>query len=288
MTAEIAIMNKSAVALAADSKVTIGTSGGKTFDTVNKVFTLSKVHPVGLMVFGNAEFMRYPWETIVKIYRSQKGRSSHSTIVGWRDDFIKFVVNFGDIRSPDKLENFDSLVSSAFQEVRDEVRKNARRLNISITSKNYISLVDEGLDHLLAHHVGSRKIFSDTYMTPVRRQYGSVLGTAATNYFGFCGRAIVRKAKTYAERLIQNDETSPISSGIVIAGFGDDDIFPCLARFDTDGYIGARTKIVRMGPRAVTRENPSIKIPFAQKDMMYRFMEGIDPEYNGFVDARVL
>jgi hypothetical protein len=113
-----------------------------------------------------------------------------------------------------------------------------------------------------------------------------VLGTAATNYFGFCGRAIVRKAKTYAERLIQNDETSPISSGIVIAGFGDDDIFPCLARFDTDGYIGARTKIVRMGPRAVTRENPSIIIPFAQKDMMYRFMEGIDPEYNGFVDAR--
>jgi hypothetical protein len=65
MTAELA------VALAADSKVTIG-SGNKTFDTVNKVFTLSKVHPIGLMILGNAEFMRYPWETIVKLYRSQK------------------------------------------------------------------------------------------------------------------------------------------------------------------------------------------------------------------------
>jgi hypothetical protein len=68
MTAEIAILNKSAVALAADSKVTIGTGGGrKTFDTVNKLFTLSKVHPVGIMVFGNAEFMQFPWETIVKL-----------------------------------------------------------------------------------------------------------------------------------------------------------------------------------------------------------------------------
>jgi len=67
MTAEIAIMNKSAIALAADSKVTIGSAlGGKTFDTVNKVFTLSKVHPIGIMVFGNAEFMRYPWETIAQ------------------------------------------------------------------------------------------------------------------------------------------------------------------------------------------------------------------------------
>lgn len=65
MTAEVAIMNKYAVALAADSKVTVsGMSMSKTYDTVSKVFTLSKVHPVGVMIFGNAEFMGYPWETI--------------------------------------------------------------------------------------------------------------------------------------------------------------------------------------------------------------------------------
>jgi hypothetical protein len=70
MTAEIAILNKNGVALAADSKVTIGGSGQeKTFDTVNKLFTLSKIHPIGVMIFGNAEFMRYPWETIVKLFR---------------------------------------------------------------------------------------------------------------------------------------------------------------------------------------------------------------------------
>ena len=60
MTAEVVVMNRSAVALAADSKVTIG--GEKTYDTVNKIFTLSKVHPIGVMVFGNADFMHYPWE----------------------------------------------------------------------------------------------------------------------------------------------------------------------------------------------------------------------------------
>ncbi len=66
MTAEIAILNKAGVALAADSKVTIG--GVKTFDTANKIFCLSKFHPVGIMIFGNAEFMGFPWETIVKMY----------------------------------------------------------------------------------------------------------------------------------------------------------------------------------------------------------------------------
>jgi hypothetical protein len=81
MTAEVAVMNKSAIALAADSKVTIsGVGSSKTYDTVSKVFTLSKVHPVGIMIFGNAEFMSYPWETIIKVYRKLKGDSHFSMI----------------------------------------------------------------------------------------------------------------------------------------------------------------------------------------------------------------
>jgi hypothetical protein len=95
MTAEIAILNKNGVALAADSKATIGSGGDqKTFDTVNKLFTLSKVHPIGIMIFGNAEFMRYPWETIVKLYRQKKGESSEETVVAWGIDFLGFLSNF--------------------------------------------------------------------------------------------------------------------------------------------------------------------------------------------------
>lgn len=46
MTAVVGILNKQAVAIAADSAVTIG---GKTIlNKSNKVFTLSKYHPVGL------------------------------------------------------------------------------------------------------------------------------------------------------------------------------------------------------------------------------------------------
>lgn len=76
MTAEIAVMNKWAIALAADSKVTIsGMRASKAYDTVNKLFTLSKIHPVGIMIFGNAEWMDYPWETIIKLYRDKKGNN---------------------------------------------------------------------------------------------------------------------------------------------------------------------------------------------------------------------
>ena len=48
MTAEAAVLNKSAVALAADSAVTVGNDGQeKIFNTANKIFTLSHQHPIG-------------------------------------------------------------------------------------------------------------------------------------------------------------------------------------------------------------------------------------------------
>ncbi|MBI4765953.1 MAG: hypothetical protein HY787_15355 [Deltaproteobacteria bacterium] len=86
MTAEIAIMNKTAVALAADSAVTIGQD--KIFNSVNKLFTLSKYHPIGVMIYGSATFMGVPWESIIKRYRSDLKQKKYSTLKEYADDFM--------------------------------------------------------------------------------------------------------------------------------------------------------------------------------------------------------
>ena len=72
MTTEVVVMNKSAVAMAADSAVTIsgnGQASPKIFNSVNKLFQLSKYAGVGIMIYGGAEMMGIPWETIIKVYR---------------------------------------------------------------------------------------------------------------------------------------------------------------------------------------------------------------------------
>jgi hypothetical protein len=54
MTAEIAVINKSAIALAADSAVTISDGNGNTkiYNGAEKLFALTKYHPVGIMIYG--------------------------------------------------------------------------------------------------------------------------------------------------------------------------------------------------------------------------------------------
>ena len=105
MTAEIAVLNNSAVALAADSLVTISQEqffscphcdhpipkkDVKTYE-VNKLFTISKHHPVGIMVYDAAEFSQLPWETIIKAYRKNLGTASFDTIQEYAENFLDWI-----------------------------------------------------------------------------------------------------------------------------------------------------------------------------------------------------
>ena len=92
MTSEVAVMNTQAIALAADSAVTFGDGiGQKIFTSASKIFTLSKYQPVGIMVYGNANFMGVPWETIIKMYRNRLGQQSFKTVNDYTKNFLSFL-----------------------------------------------------------------------------------------------------------------------------------------------------------------------------------------------------
>ena len=92
MTSEVAVMNKEAIALAADSAVTFSDGmGQKIFPSASKIFTMSKYHPVGAMIFGSASHMGVPWETIIKVYRSKLDTKSFKNLSGYAQDFLSFL-----------------------------------------------------------------------------------------------------------------------------------------------------------------------------------------------------
>lgn len=94
MTAEVAIANASAIALAADSAVTIGDQ--KIYNSALKLFSLSKVAPIGVMVYGNAELMDVPWELLIKAYRKRIGGKTYGTVEEHADNFLSYLDNTRD------------------------------------------------------------------------------------------------------------------------------------------------------------------------------------------------
>jgi hypothetical protein len=69
------------------------------------------------------------------------------------------------------------------------------------------------------------------------------------------------------------------SSGIVIAGFGDDDLYPCLVSYEIESVVNDRLKYKDYYKSQVGEQNIASVVPFAQREMVISFMEGIAPTY---------
>ena len=289
MTAEIAVMNKGAIALAADSKVTV-TSGGitKTYDTVSKLFTLSKVAPVGVMIYGNADFMDYPWETIIKLYRRQKGSAVEQTVADWGRDFFKFLDTFGNISEINKDENVYNICLSTILEAVISYEDWAISQGIAHVDPKY----EEGLRASLSRRV--ERISQSAPWVAKRRRAAFVKLiaphlTKATNEAleGYSDET-KREGLLLAAGTLVLEVSSPQMSGIVIAGFGEKEYFPTLVEYHTDGYVGHGIKKYIVEPiMDVSRTFTACIRSFAQGEMVNRFMDGIDPYYSSYLTGAI-
>jgi len=131
MTSEIAIMNKEGIALATDSAVTMqGEYTQKIFTSANKLFALSKYHPIGIMIYGNAIFMGIPWEVIIKEYRKKLGKKKFNTLSGYANNFIKFIESNNSLIPLHIQEEYlKKTIYSYFLFVREQIIKKYQKTN---------------------------------------------------------------------------------------------------------------------------------------------------------------
>jgi hypothetical protein len=154
MSAVIGILNKHGIALAADSAVTISGGGNrKILNSANKIFTLSKHHPIGIMIYSSAEFMGTPWEIIAKMYREQLGTKSFKKVDDYRKDFIKYLKDnefFSD--EQDQLQTLSNFFYTCLNQLNREAIHNNEKLLIKPDKQNtdkIYSLIEKRAEHYI-------------------------------------------------------------------------------------------------------------------------------------------
>lgn len=79
------------------------------------------------------------------------------------------------------------------------------------------------------------------------------------------------------KKSLRTRNPSPSTGGIVIAGYGAGEIFPTLVSLEIDGFVCDKLKYRKMPTVDIDRAGPRAKvIPFAQKEMVERFLYGLD------------
>jgi hypothetical protein len=285
MTAEIAIMNKQGVALAADSAVSIGTR--KVYNSANKLFALSCSHPVGIMIYGNAEFMGIPWETIIKYYRTTSLEDKNfDTIEDFAEDFLNFV-------RTSKLFNGDHEELYVCQQaryisskVRDGIVKRVTTvidLHKSIDAIGTAKCVSDEIENRSDNFL---KLKNNSGYTSAIKQKTKTVHSKAIKLIVervFENIPLTLKNKSGVIDLILNSFGKEKSwgsvTGIVVAGFGEKEIFPSVAEFSVEGRVGNYIKATKKPSSNVTLTSNAIIKPFAQREMVDTFMSGMDPSF---------
>ena len=74
-----------------------------------------------------------------------------------------------------------------------------------------------------------------------------------------------------------------MATGIAIAGFGEDDLFPSYALLHVEGLVAGVLKKRLEDRGAIGQDNRAMIVSFAQDDMIYQFMQGIAPFYRNYL-----
>jgi len=291
MTAVVGILNKQAVALAADSAVTIGgTNGRKIFNKANKVFTLSKQHPVGIMIYNSASFMATPWETIIKVYRKQLGERSFPTLKDYETDFIGFLRSKNFYTNAEMqiayLENFAwDIINSVITEV---VEKNRGLLdNPSDESQSeFLELMEEKFDIMIAFWESNQECcaeFEDYTFEMFTTYSKELFDRINQDRFEENGitlsEALLGKMKLSIYHILRAKEELSSYTGLIFSGFGEQEIYPQLIPVNISMVVDNRLRFYENEDRAasISNENNGAICPFAQTDVIETILTGIDP-----------
>ncbi|MBI2078849.1 MAG: hypothetical protein HYT80_10865 [Euryarchaeota archaeon] len=300
MTAEIAILNTGAIHLAADSAVTIpGPRGQKVYNTVNKLFTLSKYRPIGIMVFGNAAIMGIPWETIIKVYRRQFGKKMFNTVKEYSEDFIRFLDDNNKLVHPTVQEDFYGIiVSGLMDEIRKEVDGNVRAL----IEKSGTGVTDAQVQQELGRTISEwRKTWEAKFKRlphlpedqtkNVLVAYRKKVDLARKERFKNhnLADAAVSDLDAIVEMVATHDVFSGIQSGVVVAGFGENEIFPPVEAYTTEGIYLGRLKYRREEKQSgsIDYKTGARIIPFAQVEEAITFITSVSPSFQNAIKGYV-
>jgi hypothetical protein len=296
MTAEIAILNKMGVALAADSAVSIGKSG-KVYNSANKLFALSKKYPVGVMIFGNAEFLSVPWEVIIKQYRSQILKDHGlSKIEDYVDSFLNFLKKttlFPEKNQERYVAMHGFATAEELKKHIDEAMKKFFAVHKQTTARaTVLREVRKQITNWIVKE--EAKALTSISISPSQKAIvvkNFKLGITKILQQSFASIADLKMPKTSFDRLIAivftrlfSTEKTIGNSGVVIAGFGEDEIYPSTWMVSIDGRIGNVLKSKQPTKAVIDIHNNASMMPFAQREMVDTFMHGIDPKYKTAIE----
>lgn len=285
MTAEVGIMNRLGVALAADSAVTVEPSAAKIYTSAEKLFLLAENAPVGIMVYGDANVLGVPWETIIKIYRRRLSQRTFPALEEYVNDFLLFLGNSENLFPASAQEEFVESRAAGFcfyllDELgeRLDAEAHSREITEDDIEEIFSALIRDELD--VTQEFDLLDQLPDNFTTIIRERYHTIITSVENQVFGslLLSETVVASLTESIIELFKRRRLGITHSGIVIAGFGEKEHFPSLIDLQIMGMAANQLLFHKAHSTTIGDDTSAYVASFAQREMVHAFMEGINPD----------
>lgn len=260
--------------MAADSAVTVGRD--KVHISANKIFSVSDSCPIGCMIYGNAEFASIPWETLIKLFRTERGDQKFLTVQDCRDDFFEYLKGDRFLTEETITTSFVLFTVSVAEQIKDVLEEMPARER----GQKLEEIIKEKTEEFINHKVSAKcdvpeiKSFSKAHKADIRLILNEVFEEISYKYPARLDALMVDMI--YAA--FTSGYVSEYHSGIVFFGFGESDLLPAITRDELDGapFKSLRLREDLIGVKDIGKQ--AAIIPFADTEVMTSFMEGATKE----------
>lgn len=290
MTSEVVVMNSLGVALATDSAATVYIDGRAKVYHADKLFMLSHFHPVGAMVYNNSALLGVPWETILKMFRKDLGKRAFGSLAEYGDHLIEYLNaarglfprEVQDKYYLDLVETLYNGIESDIQERRDEIWRSrggkddgqdAPRIADLVIGESWKEWQEKPDATCFDPKIGSS--LAGRMSGEITMLRNSVfkhlkLGSESSRALHELAALVVSK-----EEILFESRT-----GLVIAGFGEDEHMPVLNSYELGEVFVDNLKFKKVRSQQVDSKTPSVVETFAEREMVSTYLDGISPRFS--------
>ena len=269
MTAEVAILTKTVVAVAADSAVTVGET--KVHRSTTKIFSLGR--DIAAMIYGYSELGGMPWELLLKMFRQEHGDDGFLTVEACYRRLREF---FDDSRFKLERGALESLIRFSI-EIIEFVKDRVEDIAAEDRSAESIIATIEREAKEYRELEGSID-FDGPDLDKFSKDATDIIEPVVDQVFSDIDLTVPRETIPEFAKLVHtalnSSYLSDYETGLVVFGFGSQELFPQLfeVRFDSTPFGVIRSRFRRKTD--IIADGPGI-FPLAEREVMDTVIQGI-------------
>lgn len=291
MTSEIIVVNLSAVAMAADSLISVRQQAlaatgapSKAYNGTHKLVSLHRNGSVGAMYFKSPDFHGMPWSVVFAEYARTNGKMQvHASVQDAAEHFFRFVAS-ASARWIDAKDVRGLIRDSLATPLRELVELWAASSKSLIAENDLMGSAPVVLKAWTAQRVARRISFpglttrlSEAAILHVNDLLIDLLSEALPGLWRYLnGDDKSELLRDLRVELTTIDEAESDLTGVAFAGFGEAEIVPSVVQYNISGTLGhEQLRLTEPFVFSPGRGEPSFVLPLAQRETVDAYLGGV-------------